>query len=102
MNAELFKCKVVINPKNGWSMGPQCVLTLTPSEVRFNTNPPLAIPYGQINVASVRQFTDGVLEHGGQRTVFRGASIWSGALEAQRLIRIINRARVEGTRFLEN
>ncbi len=98
----LYQCRIVLNPKNSFSMKPTCQLVVKPDALVFETNPPLHIPFSSIRTARVHQFTDGIIEHGDQKTVFRGASIWTGIWEAPKIIQVIDALKNKGTPFLSS
>ena len=60
----LYQCRVIVNPKSAFSLGPRCALTVTQDGLHFESNPPLRIPFGAIRTAKVHQLTDGIIEHG--------------------------------------
>ena len=92
----LYQCRVIVNPKSSFSLGPSCTLMVTRDGLCFESNPPLHIPFGTIRSARVHQLTDGIIEHGDQKTLFRGTSIWTGASEAPKIIQVVNRIQREG------
>ena len=98
----LYQCRVILNPKNSLSMKPACRLVVKPDALVFEVTPPLCIPFSSIRAARVHQLTDGIVEHGDRKTVFRGTSIWTGVWEAPKIIQIINHLKSKGTPSLSS
>lgn len=59
-----YQTRVIVNPKNAFSLKPVCALRISCSGLIFDCTPPVEIPFEQIRSARVSQLTDGVIEHG--------------------------------------
>lgn len=93
----LYQTRIIVNPKNAFSLKPVATLKVMRDGLYVESDPPLSIPFASIRSAKVRQLTDGVIEHGDRVTCIRGASIWTGAWEAPKIIQVVNNVKAKGS-----